>query len=443
MPTLAYSLGSTIVNQPDANDYTLIPDTLDTVKSHGFVSALYNTSTGVISNPKVEPLTLLLTYNIQVTAANSWFYVNVLDVDTSAILDRYVPVGGSYGGSVSHTTTIVLQPSQRIAIHYEVSTGAPYNVIATATFILITQLDYIVGTTGKTGSTGYTGITGTTGPTGIEGKTGATGAQGIPGTAVNTGASGSTGPKGETGCTGATGAQGFATNTGASGPTGPTANTGPTGQTGATAATGSTGPTGYTGPTGISGQASNTGATGITGPQGPIGDIGPQGPGGSASNTGATGPAGPVVVPGGPTGAVQYNNNGTFAGSAKLQFNGEFLLHPQLLSWTENSIEDYVTSTTYTIYCDRSNNYILTLETNLNTLIFDNIPEAGLLYSLNLYLIQGSALGLTLTWPTSIKWPSGQPPSLSIGNNIADIFRLVTYDNGATWYGITMGQNFY
>jgi hypothetical protein len=61
------------------------------------------------------------------------------------------------------------------------------------------------------------------------------------------------------------------------------------------------------------------------GPAGPVGATGPTGPLG-----GPTGPAGPGGTPGGPTQAVQFNNGGTFAGSADLKWDGSKLITSKL-----------------------------------------------------------------------------------------------------------------
>lgn len=82
------------------------------------------------------------------------------------------------------------------------------------------------------------------------------------------------------------------------------------GTIGATGATGPSGPTGATGPIG------SNGATGATGP---IGATGPSG--GPTGATGATGPAGATGVPGGSNTQVQYNNNGSFAGTSGFTYN--------------------------------------------------------------------------------------------------------------------------
>lgn len=202
----------------------------------------------------------------------------------------------------------------------------------------------VAGPTGPTGSTGLTGPTGPTGDQGLSGPTGPTGSSGSAGSIGPTGptgptgasstVAGPTGPTGSTGLTGPTGPTGSIGSvgptgptglTGAAGPTGPTGATGLTGNTGPTGPTGSTGSTGLTGPTGPTGTTGATGAVGPTGPTGSIGSTGPTGPTGTTGSTGPTGPTGATPAIGGSNTQVQYNNAGSFAGSANLTFNGTTL----------------------------------------------------------------------------------------------------------------------
>jgi len=47
----------------------------------------------------------------------------------------------------------------------------------------------------------------------------------------------------------------------------------------------------------------------------------------------------------------------------------------------------------------------------------------------------------TITWPTSVKFPSNTAPTLTSTVGKVDTFILNTFDAGTTWYGFTAGQN--
>lgn len=61
---------------------------------------------------------------------------------------------------------------------------------------------------------------------------------------------------------------------------------------------------------------------------------------------------------------------------------------------------------------------------------------------LTLYLFQDSTGSRTITWPASVKWPSGVAPSLSTAASKVDIIVLETIDNGTTWYANLAGKSY-
>ncbi len=60
-----------------------------------------------------------------------------------------------------------------------------------------------------------------------------------------------------------------------------------------------------------------------------------------------------------------------------------------------------------------------------------------------LRIIQGSFLR-KFVWAsvTNVKWPAATGPTLTTTNDAVDILSFTTYDQGTTWYGETVGQNF-
>ena len=62
-------------------------------------------------------------------------------------------------------------------------------------------------------------------------------------------------------------------------------------------------------------------------------------------------------------------------------------------------------------------------------------------YGMSLKVIQDSgASGYTVTWPTSVKWPSATAPTLTATASAEDQFVFYTKDGGTNWYGFTAGQ---
>lgn len=110
-------------------------------------------------------------------------------------------------------------------------------------------------------------------------------------------------------------------------------------------------------------------------------------------------------------------------------------------NYTEGYVSIGATSTT-TLDCALGNNFVLTMNTNIISLLFTNIPGSTRLYSLNLIVQQSSSGGRTITWPVTVKWAGGVAPTLTGGANKIDVFALVTYDGGLNWLGFVAGQNY-
>ena len=104
-------------------------------------------------------------------------------------------------------------------------------------------------------------------------------------------------------------------------------------------------------------------------------------------------------------------------------------------------------STSYasTLNCENANVFEIVLEGS-TTITFSNPPAAGTAtdstaYAMSLKVVQDSgASGYTITWPTSVDWPSATAPTLTATASAVDQFVFYTYTGGTTWYGFTAGQ---
>jgi hypothetical protein len=85
-------------------------------------------------------------------------------------------------------------------------------------------------------------------------------------------------------------------------------------------------------------------------------------------------------------------------------------------------------------------NFSHTLTEN-TTFTFSNPASSGKVSAFTLKLVQdASASGYTVTWPTSVDWPSATAPTLTATASAVDYFVFITHDGGTTWYGFTAGQ---
>ncbi|MGI0075916.1 MAG: hypothetical protein ACREAU_00740, partial [Nitrosopumilaceae archaeon] len=47
----------------------------------------------------------------------------------------------------------------------------------------------------------------------------------------------------------------------------------------------------------------------------------------------------------------------------------------------------------------------------------------------------------TITWPGSVRWSGGTPPTLTTTAGKTDLFTFVTTTGGTIWYGFVAGLN--
>jgi len=123
-------------------------------------------------------------------------------------------------------------------------------------------------------------------------------------------------------------------------------------------------------------------------------------------------------------------------------FTGDVDITGELVVDSYNETYAAVTSSTNstTIDCEAGNVFSHTLSEN-TTFTFSNPPASGTAYGFSLKVVQdASASGYTVTWPTSVDWPSATAPTLTSTASAVDQFVFYTHDGGTTWYGFTAGQ---
>ena len=85
-------------------------------------------------------------------------------------------------------------------------------------------------------------------------------------------------------------------------------------------------------------------------------------------------------------------------------------------------------------------NFSHTLTEN-TTFSFSNPAASGKVSAFTVKVQQdASASGFTLTWPTSVDWPTATAPTLTATASAVDYFVFMTHDGGTTYYGFTAGQ---
>ena len=142
----------------------------------------------------------------------------------------------------------------------------------------------------------------------------------------------------------------------------------------------------------------------------------------------STGNSSPIII-------KQQNNEKLRTSSAGIDVTGELIAD----SYNETYAAVTSSSNATTVDCEAGNAFSHTLTEN-TTFTFSNPPASGTAYSFSIEIIQdASASGYTVTWPSSVDWPSGAAPTLTATASAKDVFVFTTRDGGTNWYGFTAG----
>lgn len=140
----------------------------------------------------------------------------------------------------------------------------------------------------------------------------------------------------------------------------------------------------------------------------------------------------------GVTSAIQTQLDGKVGSS----YTGDVDITGELIVDSYNETYAAVTSTSNAtiVNCENGNAFSHTLTEN-TTFTFSNPPTTGTAYTFSLEVIQdASGSGYTVTWPTSVDWPSATAPTLTATASAKDVFVFYTRDGGTNWYGFVSGQ---
>src|SRR6056300_1393491 len=144
----------------------------------------------------------------------------------------------------------------------------------------------------------------------------------------------------------------------------------------------------------------------------------------------------------GVTSNIQTQLDGKLTSFSLETYTGDVDIDGELVVTSYNETFAAVTSSSNatTIDCEAGNVFSHTLSEN-TTFTFSNPPASGTAYGFSLKVVQdASASGYTVTWPTSVDWPSATAPTLTSTASAVDQFVFYTHDGGTTWYGFTAGQ---
>ena len=99
-----------------------------------------------------------------------------------------------------------------------------------------------------------------------------------------------------------------------------------------------------------------------------------------------------------------------------------------------------LTGTTPAVSLSAGGSFSLALSGN-TTISFADAPATGSSgFSLKVTQDAGGS-GFAVTWPASVKWPTGTAPELTATANKSDVFVFTTDDGGASFVGLVAGKD--
>ena len=99
-----------------------------------------------------------------------------------------------------------------------------------------------------------------------------------------------------------------------------------------------------------------------------------------------------------------------------------------------------LTGATPSVSLNTGGSFSLVLSSN-TTISFADAPATGSSgFSLEVTQDAGGS-GYTVTWPASVKWPSGTAPALTATADKSDVFVFTTSDGGTSFTGLVAGKD--
>ena len=122
-------------------------------------------------------------------------------------------------------------------------------------------------------------------------------------------------------------------------------------------------------------------------------------------------------------------------------FNDYTQSRMNIKDYSEESTNPTISASALTLNLENGNHFYVTLNSGITTLTISNPPISGKIGSFTLELIMDGT-ARTISWPSSVRWPGGTPPTLTSTLNRVDIFTFYTRNAGTIWYGFIAGQNY-
>ena len=116
------------------------------------------------------------------------------------------------------------------------------------------------------------------------------------------------------------------------------------------------------------------------------------------------------------------------------------LTTPTITGLIEKQTAPAISAGVLALNCASGNVFAVSLNAAITSITFSNIPITGNAFGITL-AFTADGTPRTISWPASVKWPSGVAPTMTSTSAKVDIFVLTTWDAGTTWYAMIGGQN--
>lgn len=110
------------------------------------------------------------------------------------------------------------------------------------------------------------------------------------------------------------------------------------------------------------------------------------------------------------------------------------------LAYNETVTTPTIVGNALVLNCAASNIFSIYLNSNITGLGFVNVPISGLAFSMSLFFT-ADGTQRTITWPASVRFPNGLPPTMTLSSGKVDTIVLTTFNGGTTWFAYVAGQN--
>ncbi|MEQ9330259.1 hypothetical protein [Thalassobaculum sp.] len=139
------------------------------------------------------------------------------------------------------------------------------------------------------------------------------------------------------------------------------------------------------------------------------------------------------------TGALTVGGLATLSGGAA--FGGAQLSGAALVDYSEVVVAAN-SGAAYGVDLDNGSAFDLTLTADTTLTFSGHSATASRASSFLLSLTQDGTGSRTVTWPASVVWEGGTAPTITSTAGAVDVLVFLTLDQGTTWFGRVVGQDF-